>query len=330
MAATNIFAFAESRGGELRRAALEAVTAARGVADSNGGQVHAMLAGGPGIGALARKLAAVGADVVLVLENSGFTNYNPEALAATISSRLTSAEYGVAFFVATAQGRDLAPRVAAKCRLPIASDVTEAIVGAGVATVKHPGYTGKVIQSFTLTAPTVIVSMRPGAVLPVENVKAGAVESIHPAMDPAAARVVVTSTVQGAGARLDLGDAPVIVSGGRGLKAAANFTLVEDLASAFGNAAVGATRAVTDEGWRPHSDQIGQTGRLVSPQLYIACGISGAIQHLAGMRTSKTIVAINRDKEAPIFKVADYGIVGDCLEILPVLTAAVKEAKKGA
>src|SRR5476649_1200031 len=330
MANTNVFAFAESRGGGLRRAGLEAVTAARTVADSTGGQVHAMLVGAPGIAAHAAKLAAAGVDVVLVLENAGFANYNPEAIAATVSARLTSGAYRAAIFIASAQGRDLAPRVAAKCQWPIASDVTEFAVGADSVKVKHPGYTGKVIQSFTLSAATAIVSLRPGAVLPKENAKAGTVEAIASAIDPASARVVVTSTVQSEGAKLDLGEAPVIISGGRGLKEAANFKLVEDLAAAFGNAAVGATRAVTDEGWRPHSDQIGQTGRLVSPQLYIACGISGAIQHLAGMRTSKTIVAINRDKEAPIFKVADYGIVGDVLEILPVLTAAVKEAKKGA
>ena len=335
MANTNVFAFAESRGGELRRAGLEAVTAARQVADSTGGQVHAMIVGAPGIAAHASKLAAAGADVVLVLEHAGFANYNPEAIAATVGARLTSGAYRAAIFVASAQGRDLAPRVAAKCQLPIASDVTEFAVGADSVKVKHPGYTGKVIQSFTLSAATAIISLRPGAVLPKKpeagSAEAGGVvETIASAIDPASARVVVTSTVQSEGAKLDLGEAPVIISGGRGLKEAANFKLVEDLAAAFGNAAVGATRAVTDEGWRPHSDQIGQTGRLVSPQLYIACGISGAIQHLAGMRTSKTIVAINRDKEAPIFKVADYGIVGDVLEILPVLTAAVKEAKKGA
>ena len=148
-----------------------------------------------------------------------------------------------------------------------------------------------------------------------------------PATDPSASRVVVKEIIEGGKGKIDLGEAPVIVSGGRGLKAPENFKLVEDLAAAFGNAAVGATRAVTDDGWRPHSDQIGQTGRQVSPQLYVAVGISGAIQHLAGMRTSKTIVAINKDKEAPIFKVADYGIVGDVLEVVPALTEAVREAK---
>jgi electron transfer flavoprotein alpha subunit len=324
----NVFAFAESRGGELRRAGLEAVTAARAVADSTGGQVHAMIAGAPGIAAQAAKLAAHGADVVLVLEHAGFANYNPEALAATIAARIGGGGYRAAFFSASAQGKDLTPRVAAKAKLPMAGDVTEYTVVGDTIVAKHPGYTGKVIQTFTLKATPAIVSLRPGAVLPKENAKAGTVENVASAIDPSSVRVVVTETVVGGGAKLDLGEAPVIVSGGRGLKEAGNFSLVEDLAAAFGNAAVGATRAVTDEGWRPHSDQIGQTGRLVSPDLYIACGISGAIQHLAGMRTSKTIVAINKDKEAPIFKIADYGIVGDVLEILPVLTAAVKEAKK--
>lgn len=325
---SNVFAFAETRFGALRRAGLEAVTAARQVADQTGGAVHAMLAGPAGIGAHAATLARHGADVVLVLEHEGFTHYNPEALAATIKARIGSG-YRAAFFAASAQGHDLTARVAAALDLAYASDVTEFTLTADAVTVKHPGYTNKVIQTFRLSCTPAIISLRGGAVLPREAARAGTVEPVTSAIDPGSVRVRVTKTEAAGGAKLDLGEAPVIVSGGRGLKEAANFKLVEDLAAAFGNAAVGATRAVTDDGWRPHSDQIGQTGRLVSPDLYIACGISGAIQHLAGMRTSKTIVAINKDKDAPIFKVADYGIVGDVLQVLPVLTEAVKRARAG-
>ncbi|MBX7118854.1 MAG: electron transfer flavoprotein subunit alpha/FixB family protein [Gemmatimonadaceae bacterium] len=322
---TNVLAFAETRGGDLRRAALEAVAAARVIADARGGAVHAILFGAPGIGQHAARLGAHGADAVLVVEHAAFAQNNPEAVVATIAARMGG--YGAFVCAASATGKDLAPRVAAKAGVPVASDATAMTVSGGAITVTHPGYTGKILQTLTLTATPAVVSVRPGAFLPKEQAKAGTVETVAPAGDPASSRVKVTETAAGNAAKLDLGEAPVIVSGGRGLKEAANFKLVEDLAAAFGNAAVGATRAVTDDGWRPHSDQIGQTGRLVSPDLYIACGISGAIQHLAGMRTSKTIVAINKDKEAPIFKIADYGIVGDVLEILPVLTAEVRKAK---
>ena len=323
---SNVLAFAESRGGELRRAALEAVTAARIIADAQGGQVHAILFGAAGVGAQATKLAAYGADSVIVVEHAGFTQNNPEAVAGTIATRM-GAGYGTFVCAASATGKDIAPRVAAKLKVPLAADAITFEVKGAALTVTHPGYTGKILQTLTLTATPAVLSVRPGAYLPKENAKAGTVEALAPTGDPSASRVKVTETGAGNAAKLDLGEAPVIISGGRGLKEVANFKLIEELAAAFGNAAVGATRAVTDDGWRPHSDQIGQTGRLVSPDLYVACGISGAIQHLAGMRTSKTIVAINKDKEAPIFKIADYGIVGDVLEILPVLTAAVKQAK---
>ena len=324
----NVLVFAESRGGELRKIALEAVSAARQLADATGGgEVHALVAGAPGIAAKVAPLGAHGADVVLVAESADLTNFARESIAATIAERAKGGSYRAVVLGFSAQGRDLGPRVAAKLDVPIASDVTEFSASGDTITVKHPGYANKVTLTLTISGTPVVISVRPSAFTATESAKAGKVESL--ALSASTTPVVtVTEVKEGAKGRPDLGEAPIIISGGRGLKAAENFKLVEDLADAFGNAAVGATRAVTDDGWRPHSDQIGQTGRQVSPQLYVAVGISGAIQHLAGMRTSKTIVAINKDKEAPIFKIADYGIVGDVLEILPVLTAAVVEAKK--
>jgi electron transfer flavoprotein alpha subunit len=325
----NIFAFAEARGGELRKVALEAVTAARKLADSTGGEVHSLLVGAPGIAGKAEQLAAHGADVVMVCEHEAFTNYNAEATAALAADRINAGGYRAAVFATSAQGRDLAPRVAARLGCGIVTDVTGVELNGDSLIVKHPMNIGKVIATVSLEGSPAIVSLRPNTVSPLQNPKAGRVENVAPAGDPSASKVVVKQMVTGARGKLDLAEAPVIVAGGRGLKAAENFKLVEDLADAFGNAAVGATRAVTDDGWRPHSDQIGQTGRLVSPDLYVAVGISGAVQHLAGMRTSRTIVAINKDKEAPIFKVADYGIVGDVFEVVPALTEAVREARKG-
>ena len=324
----NVLVFAEVRAGDLRKVALEAVTAGRQLADlSGGGSVHAVLAGDAGIGGKAAALTEYGADSVLVLEHAGFAQYNPEALAATLAQRLAGGSYGYAVFSATAQGRDLSPRVAAKLGSGLAPDLTGFTVEGGHVVGQHFNMNGKTIATLTLTGTPAVLSVRPAAFQPVANAKPLTTEAITSATDPSASRVKVVELKQGNTGKIDLNDAPVIVAGGRGLKAADNFKLCEDLADAFGNAAVGATRAVTDEGWRPHSDQIGQTGRNVSPNLYIAVGISGAIQHLAGMRTSKTIVAINKDKDAPIFKVADYGIVGDVFEVMPALTDAVKQAR---
>ena len=325
----SVLIVAETRNGELRKVAFEAVTAARRLADaSGGGEVHAVLAGPPGIGAKAGQLAKYGADAVIVVESADFAQFARESLGATVADRARAGGYRAVVLGFSAQGRDLGPRIAARLDAPIATDVTELAVSGDTITVKHPGYANKVILTLTLSGSPVVLSVRPSAFTAAESPRAGRVEQGQ-ATPATGATVKVTEVKEGAKGRPDLGEAPIIVSGGRGLKAKENFRLIEELADAFGNAAVGATRAVTDDGWRPHADQIGQTGRQVSPQLYVAVGISGAIQHLAGMRSSKTIVAINKDKEAPIFKVADYGIVGDVLEVVPALTAAVKEARKG-
>ncbi|HUF36181.1 MAG TPA: electron transfer flavoprotein subunit alpha/FixB family protein [Gemmatimonadales bacterium] len=321
------FAFGESRAGELRKVAFEAVTAARQAADATGGgEVHALVIGPPGIAGRAAALGQYGADLVVAVEDAALERYSPEVFAATAAERIGTGGYRAACFAASAQGRDLAPRVAARLGVAIASDVTGFEVTADALLAQHPAYTGKVIVTLRLTGSPAVLSLRPGAVAATEQPRSARVETAAPALAPAEARVVVTALVQQT-ATLDLGEAPIIVSGGRGLRAAEHFKLVEDLAAAFGNAAVGATRAVTDDGWRPATDQIGQTGRVVSPDLYVAVGISGAVQHLAGMRTARTIVAINKDKDAPIFKVADYGIVGDLFEVVPRLTEEIRRAR---
>lgn len=324
----NVFVFAESRGGTLRKVALEAVSAARAAADATGGgEVHALLIGGPGITRHAGPLGRYGADRVVVVEHAALERYNAEVFAATAVARLKGGSYRAGFFSASAEGRDLAPRVAAALGVGLAADVTSIELSETTLRARHPTYIGKAIATLTLEGTPALASLRPGARSAVEAPRTPEVETAAPALDPAAARVVVTELAERTSAKLDLGEAPVIVSGGRGLKQAENFKLIEDLAAAFGNAAVGATRAVTDDGWRPATDQIGQTGRLVSPSLYVAVGISGAIQHLAGMRTSKVIVAINQDKDAPIMKLADYSVVGDLFEIVPKLTEEVRKAR---
>ena len=322
----NVFVFAEARGGALRQVALETMTAARQAADAASGELHAMVIGAPGIGSVTDTLGKHGADTVLLVEDAALERYNPEVAAATAAARIKDGGYRLAVFSASAEGRDLAPRVAATLGVGMAADVTSFSVEGEAVVVQHPVYTGKAIATLRLTANPAIVSVRPGAFEVAESPRTTRTDSVHSALDPASARVIVTE-LGSRTEKLDLSEAPVVVVGGRGLREAGNFALVEALAEAFGNAAVGATRAVTDDGWRDPADQIGQTGRVVSPSLYIGVGVSGAIQHLAGMQSAKVIVAINRDKDAPIFKVADYGIVGDLFEIVPALTEEVRRVK---
>ncbi|HEV8448009.1 MAG TPA: electron transfer flavoprotein subunit alpha/FixB family protein, partial [Gemmatimonadaceae bacterium] len=283
----NILVFAESRGTTLRKVALEATTVARALADSTGGgEVHALLIGPAGVGALAEQLGKFGADLVLTAEDARLAEVDCEVAAATLAARAKASSYRAVVLGFSAQGRDIGPRAAALLDAPIASDVTSVSAAGDTLVVKHPIYANKVIATLEVTGPLAVVSVRPSAVTAAEVPRTARSESIALGADPGASKLKVKEIAEGATGKIDLGDAPVIISGGRGLKSAENFKLVEDLAAAFGNAAVGATRAVTDDGWRPHSDQIGQTGRVVSPNLYVAVGISGAIQHLAGMRTS--------------------------------------------
>jgi electron transfer flavoprotein alpha subunit len=321
----NVLAVLEQRDGALRKVSHEVVVAARVLADGLGGTVDAVImAAGSVAGADA--LGESGADRVLGATHDRFALYNPDGYAATVASLAGS--YGAVVFAATAQGKDLAPRVAAKLGVACATDVTELGVEGGKVTATRPIYAGKALQRIVVSSSPAVVSVRPNTFVSGAAAKAGTAAAVP--VPEFTERVTVKEVKAPAEAALDVTEAAIVVSGGRGLKEPANFKLIEDLASAFGGAAVGASRAVVDAGWRDHGAQVGQTGKTVSPSLYVAVGISGAIQHLAGMRTSKVIVAINKDKDAPIFKVADYGIVGDLFEVVPRLTEAVRKLRADA
>lgn len=320
---SHVLAVLEQRDGALRKVSHEVVTGARRLADALGGEVHALVcAAGPvaGLDAAGR----FGADKAITATNAAFGPYAPEGYARVVAERAKGGGYGAVVLAASAQGKDLAPRVAAKLGVPLAADITDLSVDGGALVVTRSVYAGKALLKVKVTATPAVVSLRPNVFTPVERPKAGAVEAVAASGD--GGRVVVKGIKAAAAGTLDVAEAPIVVSGGRGLKEPANFKLLEELARAFGGrAAVGASRAVVDAGWRPHGDQVGQTGKTVSPTLYVAVGISGAIQHLAGMRTAKVIVAINKDKDAPIFKIADYGIVGDLFEVVPRLTEEIRK-----
>jgi len=321
----NVLAIAEQRDGELRGISNEVVTAARDVADALGGEVHALVLGGPGIGGAAGDLGRYGADRVFVGEHDALAQYMAPGYTAAIADHVESGDYFAVFFGATSAGKDLAPHVAARLDVPLATEATELDVDGGELVVTRPIYAGKVFARLTLDGQPRVVSLRPNVFRAQERPHDGAVESLSVSPDPSAWKSRVRELKASAGGKLDVAEAPIVVSGGRGLKGPENWSMLEDLAGALGdNVALGASRAVVDAGWRPHSEQVGQTGKTVSPQLYVAVGISGAIQHLAGMRTAKTIVAINKDPDAPIFGVADYGIVGDAFEVVPKLAEAIR------
>ncbi|MBM3324065.1 MAG: electron transfer flavoprotein subunit alpha/FixB family protein [Calditrichaeota bacterium] len=323
---SDIIVFCETKQGKLRAVAKEVVSATRQVAQGLDAKITAVLIGPPVEGA-AEELALYGAEHVVEVSDSLLERYSTEGYAQVMAEIIGSASPAAVFFSATAMGKDLAARVAARVNRPLLSDCTGLQVEDGRLEVLRPIYAGKVLMWTAIRSDWAVISLRPKIFLPqAVNGKSVSVEKRQVALDAGKIRAKVNQTKHESGATLDLTEADFIVSGGRGLKGPENFVLIEELAKVIG-ATVGASRAVVDAGWRPHSDQVGQTGKTVSPTLYVAVGISGAVQHLAGMSSSKVIVAINKDAEAPIFKVATYGIVGDALKVVPALTEAVKKAK---
>jgi electron transfer flavoprotein alpha subunit len=324
----DVLAFAEQRDGELRGAAREAVSAAAEIAEGLGGSAHALVLGGPGIDGQAGSLGAFGAETVAVGAHDALAGYNPEGYAPVVAEHIRAGDYAAVVFPASTLGKDLAPRVAALLDVPLATDVTGLEVEGGVLRIVRPVYAGKAFAHLTLEATPAMVSIRPNVFQPSERQAAGTVETFEPSVDDSAWRIRVKERKGSSGDTLDVAEATIVVSGGRGMKGPENWNLLEDLQAAIGDGtALGASRAVVDAGWRPHSEQVGQTGKTVAPKMYVAIGISGAIQHLAGMRTSGTIVAINKDPDAPIFNVADYGIVADLFDVVPRLTEEIKALK---
>jgi len=318
-----ILVFIEQREGRVRPVSREALGAATKLAAALGGPVVGVCAAAadPGLAALGE----AGAERVLLATNPGFGVYDAAGYTAAVAAAVAAVAPAAVVFPASAMGKDLAPRVAARLGVGLASDCTALAVEGGKLIATRPVFAGKAVQKLAFTRSPAIVSLRPKIFAAAPGgAGAAAVEPLAFTYDAGANRAKVQEVAAASGTRADLTESDVIVSGGRGLKGPEHFALVEQLAEALG-ATVGASRAVVDAGWRPHSEQVGQTGKTVSPKLYVAVGISGAIQHLAGMSSSRCIVAINKDPEAPIFKVADYGIVGDLFEVVPAFTEAVKK-----
>ncbi len=318
----DVLAVLEQRNGTLKQVCRETLTAARGLANELNGEVQALVIGPPGVSV--EGLGEYGADKVVVCGDSALELYQGTRYA-QIAAELAGKHVPEAIVLAaTAFGKDLGPRMAAMLGCPLASDVTSIAGGEGIV-VTRPAFSGKATYRLKMVARPCVISIRPNAVTPAAAGRGAVVEHVAPGeLDtPGATTVAVKEPERVA---LDVAEASVVVAGGRGLKEPEHFRLIEELAAAL-DGAVGSSRAVVDAGWRPHSEQVGQTGKTVSPNLYIAIGLSGAIQHLAGMRTSKVIVAINRDKDAPIFKVADYGLVGDLFEVVPRLTEEIKKIR---
>jgi electron transfer flavoprotein alpha subunit len=320
--ANKILAVLEQREGKLKKVSNEAASVAASLGKDLGHDVEAVVVGGD-INDL-NDITKYGISKIVHLKNPDLTNYSSSGYSEAISNYAKEAGAVCLIIGNTALGNDLAPRLAVKLNSACLMDCINLQVESNEIVATRPVYGGKANLKAKLTSKIKVFTIRPNVF------KANLVDNGTPSVETKEisspnlkARVVSFKKSEG---KLDVAEADIIVSGGRGMKGPENFHLIEELADSLG-AAVGASRAVVDAGWRPHREQVGQTGKTVSPSLYVACGISGAIQHLAGMSSSKYIVAINKDKDAPIFSLADYGIAGDVFEILPVLTEEIKKVR---
>jgi electron transfer flavoprotein alpha subunit len=322
-----IVVFIEVRDGAARKSSLEALSEARRQADKNNWKVAAVVVGSPADGAVT-KVSGYKPDKILAADDSLFSGYSNQSYSAALAEAIKQENAHTVFVSATAMGKEVVARTAAKFQTSVLADVIS-IEWQGTWKARRPVYSGKAYADVqSKEGAPAFISLRPNvfsAATPDPSAKPEVAKLQIPiSADQIKAKVVATHKAESE--TVELSEAEIVVSGGRGLKGPENFHLVSDLAKALG-AAMGASRAVVDAGWVEHQFQVGQTGKVVSPVLYIACGISGAIQHLAGMSSSKYIVAINKDPEAPIFKIADYGIVGDVFQVLPALTEEVKLLK---
>jgi electron transfer flavoprotein alpha subunit len=308
----------EVKDGKLKKVSREALSIGRKLAEAAGGDLAAFANDGGG----ADEAGRYGAKKLYV---AALPDYSTEQYSAAVKQVVDDAKPSIVLLAGSSNGRDLAPRLAAKLNVGVASDVDRLEWSDGKLRARRPVYSGKAFATVDVVGTPAIATTRPNA-FPAEEAGGGGAAEVVEVNAPAESKAKLIETKAPEAGELSIAEADIIVSGGRGLKEAANFSLIRDLAHAIGGA-VGASRATVDAGWIDHQHQVGQTGRVVSPNLYIAAGVSGAIQHLAGMTSSKHIVAINKDPEAPIFRVADFGVVGDLFTILPALTEEVKKAK---
>ncbi len=316
-----VLVYCETKNGKMRKGSLEILSNAA----QWGVEVHALLVGGSGLDSAAQEAAGYGAAQVHVAEHSDLSAYSSDGFSKVVADVAKSMGADVVITSHSVQTKDFLPRVAVKLDTGMASDCTEVTVSGGTISAKRPMYSGKCLATVDFSgAKPAILSVRSNA-LGTKAPKGGSSPVAKVACSPGTIRAKVAEFVaKGASGKVDLTEADRIVSGGRSLKSAENFKILEDLAATI-NATVGASRAAVDAGYRSHTDQVGQTGKTVSPSVYFAFGISGAIQHLAGMRTSKVIVAVNTDPGAPIFQKADYGVVADLFQMAPALTEEFKK-----